>query len=61
MMLKTVNENREDFIKVMEEMTAIKSLPGEEGEMARYLLKKLQKMRPDEAFIDDLCRKGRKD
>ena len=53
-MLQTIKENREDFIKVMEEMTAIKSLPGEEGEVAEYLLKKLQKMQPDEAFIDGI-------
>lgn len=51
-MLKYVLDNRDEYIKFLQNIVSFKSLPGEEKELAEFILNELQKLPIDEAFID---------
>ena len=51
-MLKAVAGLQEEIVKLTQDIIKIQSYTGEEGEMADFVLRKLQEFEVDEAFID---------
>lgn len=53
-MLKAVAGLQEEIVKLTQDIIKIQSYTGEEGEMADFVLRKLQEFEVDEAFIDGI-------
>ncbi len=53
-MLKAVADLQADIVKFTQDIIKIQSYTGEEGEMADFVLQKLQEFEADEAFIDGI-------
>lgn len=51
-MLKVVEKNFDEYVEFTKEIVSIKSLTCEEGDCAKVILRELEKMPIDEAFID---------
>jgi len=53
-MIKLIEEIQKEVIKFTQEIIKIPSLTGEEGELAKVILKKLEQFDLDDAFIDGI-------
>lgn len=52
-MLKIVENHTEEYLDFLKDLISFKSYPGQEKEIAEYLLAALEKLPIDEAFIDE--------
>ena len=53
-MLSVIEEMRNELVEFTQEIIRIPSLTGDEGELAKKILKKLTEIDVDDAFIDDI-------
>ena len=53
-MIKLGNDIRQEVIEFTQDMIKIPSLTGEEGDLAKLILNRLEEFRADDAFIDEI-------